>query len=162
MRPLRWQRLTWSKSGVIHQFGAFQAWLHVCAYGTRSIPQIDSTEPLWDQRQLTQEMHAGLRWLPDTISGERETLITSMVNAVPRHVLVLPTDGWTQIIATVNTVGFLLFTFEWIFTAFGLGVTSIAATCRWLKFTTGVAHTGRALVADGVCQRRCVRQRRYR
>ena len=120
-------------------------------YGTRSIPQIDSTEPLWDRPQLTLEMYAGQHWLPGTISGGRETLITSMVDAVPRHVLVLPTDGWPPFIAAVGTAGFfLLLTVEWVFTAFAFGATSIAAICWWLWFTDNVAHTGRALVADGV------------
>ena len=63
MGPLRGQRLTWSISGAIHQFGAVQPWLHECDYGTRSTAKVDSTEPLWDQPQRTQEMHAGQHWL---------------------------------------------------------------------------------------------------
>jgi cytochrome c oxidase subunit I+III len=126
-------------------------WATKGEYGTRSIPQIDSTEPLWVQPELTQEMEAGRHWLPGTLSGGRETLITSVVDAVPRHVLVLPTDGWPPFIAAVGTAGFfLLLTVEWVGTAFAFAAVSIAAICRWLWFTDDAAHTGRALVADGV------------
>ena len=120
-------------------------------FGTRSIAQISSAEPLWDQPDLAQQMHAGQHWLPGTITGTRETLVTSAVHAVPHHVLVLPTDGWPPLIAAAGTAGFfLLLTVEWVVPAFACGAVAIASICRWLWFTDGLTHRGVALAAEGV------------
>ena len=126
-------------------------WATAGEYGTRSIPQINTLHPLWDDPELVQDMHAGRYFLPGTITGKRETLITSPMTALPSHVLVLPGDGWPPFIAAVGTAGFfLLLTLQWTAVAFAFGAVSIAAICWWLWNTDDLTCTGSALVTDGL------------
>lgn len=108
-------------------------WLPAQDYGVRSIPQIRSADPLWDQPRLAQEVEDGRHWLPGTAFGGRETLVTSPRDAQPRHLLRLPGDGWLPFIAAAGTAGFfLLLTVAWIIPAFLCGAASIAAIVAWL------------------------------
>ena len=54
-------------------------WVPPRDYGVRSIPQIDSASPLWKNPALPQEVEAGHHWLPGTVFGGRETLVTTPV-----------------------------------------------------------------------------------
>ncbi|MDB5777806.1 MAG: cytochrome c oxidase, subunit [Polaromonas sp.] len=126
-------------------------WLPQGDYGVRSIPQIASSEPLWDQPALGEEVAAGRHFLPGTHSGQRETLVTSWRKAVPQHLLVLPTDSWWPFIAAAGTAGFfLLLTVGWVVTAFACGIAAVAAIVIWLWQTDNPPHAVTAEVADGV------------
>jgi len=126
-------------------------WLPQGDYGMRSIPQITSREPLWDQPLLPDEVVAGRHFLPGSHSGGRETLITSWRDAVPRHLLVLPGDSWWPFIAAAGTAGFfLLLTVEWVAIAFACGITALVAIVIWLWQSDQLPHAVRAEVADGV------------
>jgi cytochrome c oxidase subunit I+III len=108
-------------------------WLTAGAYNTRSIPQVDSREPLWTDPALAGEVAAGRHWLPGTVTGGRETLVTSMRAAVPQHVLVVPGDSWLPFAAGLGTAGFfLLLTVGWTVLAWACGLAAIASTWRWL------------------------------
>ena len=108
-------------------------WLPQGDYGMRSIPQVASLEPLWARPSLPQEVAAGRHWLPGTVFGGRETLVTSPVNAQIRHLLRLPGDGWAPFVAAAGTAGFfLLLTVAWIVPAFIAGAVSVAAMLVWL------------------------------
>jgi len=108
-------------------------WLPAEDYQLRSIPQITSREPLWDQPGLAQQVEEGRHWLPGTVFGGRETLVTSPVDARLRHLLLLPGDGWLPLLAAAGTAGFfLLLTVGWVATAFAFGFGSIAAIVAWL------------------------------
>src|SRR5687767_3472063 len=52
-------------------------WLPNGNYATRSIPQVASREPLWDQPNLPDDVEAGRYYLPGTATGLREALVTS-------------------------------------------------------------------------------------
>ena len=126
-------------------------WLPQEDYGMRSIPQIDSREPLWDHPTLAAEVVAGRHWLPGTHSGGRETLVTSWRAAVPQHLLVLPGDSWWPLIAAAGTAGFfLLLTVSQVVVAFACGITAIVAIVVWLWQTDTPPHALTAEVADGV------------
>ena len=108
-------------------------WLLAEDYGVRSIPQIDSREPLWDRPALAQEVEEGRHWLPGTAFGGRETLVTSPMKAEMLHLLRLPGDGWLPFIAAVGTAGFfLLLTVNQVLIAFAFGALSLAAIIAWL------------------------------
>jgi cytochrome c oxidase subunit I+III len=109
-------------------------WLPSENYGQRSIAQVTtSAQPLWDQPQLEQQVPAGRHWLPGTLTGGRETLITGAVHAQPRHLIVLPGDGWLPFVAALGTAGFfLLLTVKFTLTAWACGVIAIVATWWWL------------------------------
>ncbi|MGN1056037.1 MAG: cbb3-type cytochrome c oxidase subunit I [Comamonas sp.] len=108
-------------------------WLPPRDYGVRSIPQIDALNPLWTRPTLAQEVEEGRYWLPGTIFGGRETLITSVRQAWPRQLLRLPSDGWAPFLAALGTAGFfMLLTVEWIWLAFAMGLLAIGCIVQWL------------------------------
>ena len=126
-------------------------WLPSEEYGVRSVPQIGSREPLWDRPALPGEVEAGRHWLPGTVFGGRETLVTSPVRAELRHLLRLPGDGWLPLVAAVGTAGFfLLLTVSWVVTAFGFGLLSVAAIVLWLWQSDQAAPAETAQVGEGV------------
>lgn len=108
-------------------------WLPQGDYGARSIPQVASAQPLWDQPALAQEVEAGRHWLPGTVFGGRESLATSPGRAEIRHLLRLPGDGWAPFVAAAGTAGFfLLLTVSWMTAAFGCALVALAAILWWL------------------------------
>jgi cytochrome c oxidase subunit I+III len=108
-------------------------WLPQDEYATRSIPQVFSEEPLWEQPGLGDEVEAGAHWLPGAVTGGRETLVTSWIHAVPQYLLVLPGDSWLPFLGALGTAGFfLLLTVHMAAAAWICGVGAIAAILAWL------------------------------
>jgi len=126
-------------------------WLPQGDYGVRSIPQITSREPLWHQPGLELEVADGRHWLPGTVFGGRETLVTSPMAADIRHLLRLPGDGWSPFAAAAGTAGFfLLLTVGWITAAFAAAALSLAAMLFWLWATDRPAPSPLAAIGMGV------------
>ena len=124
-------------------------WLPSGNYGTRSIPQVHSREPLWGRAGLAAEVESGQHWLPGSVTGLRETLVTSPVRARPLHLLVLPGDGWLPLLAGLGTAGFfLLLTVQWIALAVAFGLLGLAAMLAWLWQTDRSTGAGSARVAQ--------------
>jgi cytochrome c oxidase subunit I+III len=108
-------------------------WLPTGHHGARSVPQVESAEPLWDRPSLAAEVDAGQHWLPGTATGGREALITSPRSAVPWQVQPLPGDGWAPLLAGLGTAGFfLLLTVKWVVPAFAFGLGGLVALLVWL------------------------------
>jgi cytochrome c oxidase subunit I+III len=108
-------------------------WLPSEDYGNRSIPRIDSIDPLWDRPELVREVEEGGHYLPRTATGARETIATSPVAAAPRYVLILPGDSWLPLIAAAGTAAFfLLLTVKLHVLAWICGVAAIAAVLGWM------------------------------
>ncbi|WP_143684876.1 cytochrome c oxidase subunit I [Variovorax sp. KK3] len=126
-------------------------WLPPRDYGVRSIPQVQSREPLWRQPELPREVEEGRHWLPGTAFGGRETLVTSVVDARPLHLLRLPTDGWPPFLAAAGTAGFfLLLTAELMVPAFACGLGAVGAIVWWLWQSDQPPPASHATVATGV------------
>jgi cytochrome c oxidase subunit I+III len=108
-------------------------WLPSEDYATRSIPEVRSADPLWDQPGLAEQVEAGQHYLPGTVSGGRETIATSPVSGKPTYLLILPGDSWLPFIAAAGTAGFfLLLTVKMNVTAWICGIAAIVATVIWL------------------------------
>ncbi|QOL51293.1 cytochrome c oxidase subunit I [Massilia litorea] len=108
-------------------------WLPSEDYATRSIPEVRSADPLWDQPGLAEQVEAGQHYLPGTVSGGRETIATSPVAGKPTYLLILPGDSWLPFIAAAGTAGFfLLLTVKMNVTAWICGIAAIVATVIWL------------------------------
>jgi hypothetical protein len=98
-------------------------WLPLDNYGTRSIPRIESRDPLWDRPALREEVARGEHYLPGTATGERETLVTSARQARPQYVLVVnehevvttrePAEGWSAANATMGPSGIVVLEPAW-------------------------------------------------
>ena len=142
-RPEREHRNPW-RAGTLE-------WLPQRDYGVRSIPQVDAREPLWTRPDLPQEVEAGRHWLPGTVFGGRETLVTSVRDARPIYLLRLPTDDWRPLTAAAGTAGFfLLLTVEQATLAFACGIVAVVAVLRWLWDADRVPPSPNVPVAEGV------------
>jgi cytochrome c oxidase subunit I+III len=117
-------------------------WLPLDHYGARSIPEVESREPLWDRPALREEVASGQHYLPGTATGEREALVTSPVDARPQYILILPRDGWTPLLAAAGTAAFfLLLTVKLVTPAAVTGAFTLAMILSWLWRTDrGPSH----------------------
>lgn len=126
-------------------------WLPADNYGARSVPQVESAEPLWDRPTLAHEVEAGQHWLPGTVTGGREALVTSGRRALPMQVQPLPGDGWAPLLAGLGTAGFfLLLTVKWVLPAFAFGVMGIVAVLVWLWRSDRPPQPLHARIGEGV------------
>ena len=104
------------------------------SWGIRSIPEIDSRYPLWDQPNIERDVDEGRFYLPDAEELRRETIVTSPVDATPEQVLRLPGSSFLPLTAAIATGGFfVLGTFYlWMPALFSLGLaTGIIAYWLW-------------------------------
>ena len=78
-------------------------------WGVRSIPEIDSRYPLWDQPNFERDVDQGRFYLPDAEEGKRETIVTSAIDAKPEQCLRLPGPSFVPLYAALATGGFFVF-----------------------------------------------------
>jgi cytochrome c oxidase subunit I+III len=82
-------------------------------YNFRSIPTITSRDPLWDQPGLAESMARGDHDLAAAPRGFQETLVTSITDARPEHIAVLPRPSWLPLLGALSIgVFFLAFLLE--------------------------------------------------
>jgi cytochrome c oxidase subunit I+III len=113
--------------------GSSLEWMHNHVYGPRSVPLVTSRDPLWDQPGLSEDSKAGRHYLPGTVTGLRETILTSPIEAMPEALLRLPGYGWTPMLAAVFTAGFfMLLTVKATTLALLSGVLAVAAILIWM------------------------------
>jgi cytochrome c oxidase subunit I+III len=117
-------------------------WLPQDNYAVRSIPRVESREPLWDHPGLAKEVEEGRHYLPGTATGQRETIVTSPVDARPQYILILPKWSFLPLVAGVGTAAFfLLLTVKMLVPAAIGGVVALAAMWRWMwENDRGVIH----------------------
>jgi cytochrome c oxidase subunit I+III len=102
-------------------------------WGVRSIPEIDSRYPLWDQPNFLRDVDEGRFYLPDAEEGKRETLVTSALDAKPTQVLRVAGPTFVTLWAAIFTAGAFIFsTFHMWWLAFGSTVLGIVAIVVWL------------------------------
>jgi len=108
-------------------------------WGMRSIPEVNSRYPLWDDKDFLRKIDEGEGLLADAKEGRRETLVTSVLDAQPIQVLRVGTPSWLPMIAAAGLGGvFIFMTFKW-WLLMGLGaVVFLGAVLRWLW--TGTAE----------------------
>jgi cytochrome c oxidase subunit I+III len=99
----------------------------------RSIPEIDSRYPLWDQPNLMRDVDEGRFYLPDAEEGKRETLITTVVDAQPVQCLRLLGPTFLPLLAAVFTGGLFIFsTFHMWTAALVSGIAAFIVIVVWL------------------------------
>jgi cytochrome c oxidase subunit I+III len=125
-------------------------WLPLGRYGARSIPLVESREPLWDRPSLRDEVDRGEHYLPGTATGRRETLVTNWANARPEYVAILPGSGWPPVLAAVGTAAFfLLLTVQLPGAAIVGGVLALAMILVWAWGTDQGPGAGPVEVGHG-------------
>ena len=78
-------------------------------WGVRSIPEIDSRYPLWEQPNFERDVDEGRFYLPDAEEGQRETIVSSVIDATPQHCQRLPGPSFLPMLAAITTGGFFIF-----------------------------------------------------
>ena len=108
-------------------------------FGLRSIPCVSARYPVWENPRLAEEVVEGRHFLPGTITGWREALITSPAEALPQYVAVIPGPGLAHLVAAIGTAGFFLsLAVSAVVPAAGFAVVALAGFLRWLW--TGTDH----------------------
>ena len=108
-------------------------------WGVRSIPEIDSRYPLWDQVNLMRDVDQGRFYLPDADEGKREMIVTTAIDAQPVQCLQLPGPSFVGLWAALTLGGFFIFgTYHLWWWAM---VSAVAATgVIWYWMWTGTAR----------------------
>jgi cytochrome c oxidase subunit I+III len=108
-------------------------------WGIRSIPEIDSRYPVWDQPHLIRDIDEGRYYLPDAEERRRETLITSAIDAELQQCQRLPGSSFAPLVAAITTGGFFVFgTFHWWALALASLALAVGVYVFWLW--TGTAR----------------------
>jgi cytochrome c oxidase subunit I+III len=88
---------------------------------------------LWDRPALRGEVDAGAHYLPGIATGQRETIVTSAIDAQPQYVLRLPGPSWLPVGAGVGTaVFFLALTVKWLVVAAFGALVAFVCIIKWL------------------------------
>ena len=119
-------------AGNVYGGGTLE-WLPTGLYSTRSIPVVRSRQPLWDQKNLSQEVEKGRYFLPNAPTGRRETMITSPLRAEPEYIEIMPGPSPWPLLSALFTAGFfILLTIKAEQPALLSGLLAIASVIRWL------------------------------
>jgi len=106
-------------------------------WGARSVPYISTRYPLWQQSMVVVRMDAGRFYLADSIEGLRETLVTSVIDAKPLHVLWVTGPAVITMLAAPFTCGAFIFpTFHWYTASVISGILAVICICNWLWTST--------------------------
>ena len=108
-------------------------------WGVRCIPEIDSRQPLWDQKNFETDVDQGRFYLPDAEEMKRETLVTSVIDANPMQCLRLPGPSFIPLAAAVTIGGFFILGTFYLWTPAIISlVIGIAVIWYWLWIGTAV------------------------
>ena len=123
------------------------------SWGMRSIPRINSRYPLWDDKDYMRKLDEGEGLLADAKEGKRETLVTSVLDAQPIHVLRVAGPGWLPMIAAAGLGAvFIFMTFKWWLPTAAGGVVFLWALLRWLwTGTAEIPEKKTKDIGDGIC-----------
>ncbi|HUG69741.1 MAG TPA: cytochrome c oxidase subunit I [Pirellulaceae bacterium] len=111
-------------------------------WGVRSIPEIDSRYPLWDQPNFVRDVDEGRFYMPDAEEGMRETLVTTSIDARPIQCLRVPGPTFLTLYAAAFTGAVFIFsTYHWWMPAIVSGVLALGTIIIWL-------WTGTALIPE--------------
>jgi cytochrome c oxidase subunit I+III len=131
--------------------GGTLEWLPTDNYGTRSIPRIRSSEPLWDQPDLAGQVDRGEHYLPGSLTGQRETIVTSPLEARPQYVAVLPGPSWLPLMSGVClALFFFMLTLKLTLPCLVFGLLTLWAWLRWAWQTDRFGHHAPVAVGDGI------------
>ncbi|WP_281984912.1 cytochrome c oxidase subunit I [Thalassorhabdomicrobium marinisediminis] len=107
------------------------------SWGVRSIPYIRSRYPLWQQDKIVERMDAGRFYLPDAPDHQRETIVTSVIDAKPLYVQPITGPAWICMLAAIFTGGAFIFPTFHIYTpAIVCAAFAIVCVCYWLWTAT--------------------------
>lgn len=119
-------------AGDVWKAGTLE-WLNNDTYAARSVPEITGRYPLWSNPTLRQSVDEGRWYIPGAMTGMRESIVTSPVEAMPQYVMRLPGPGWTPVLAAVFTAAFfLLLTAKLVTIALVSGLLAVVMILAWM------------------------------
>ncbi len=131
--------------------GGTLEWLPTGLYSTRSIPVVNSREPLWDDPNLEKDVDEGRYFLPNSATGFRETIVTSPLRAEPQYLQIMPGPSVWPFAAAVFTAGFfIILTLQAYGAAVASGVLAIVCVLRWLWDTDRPLEQKEADIGVGI------------
>src|SRR5918996_1545583 len=102
-------------------------------WGMRSIREMDSRYPLWDQPNFMRDVDEGRFYLPDAEEGKRETLVTTAIDAQPVQCLRVGGNTFKPLVAAIFTGGMFVFaTFHWWWLTLASTVLALISILTWL------------------------------
>jgi cytochrome c oxidase subunit I+III len=126
-------------------------WLPSENYSIRSIPVVTSLYPIWDQPHLARDVKAGRYFLPGTATGQRETIVTSPLNAEPQFLLPMPRPSGWHVWSAVFTAGFfLLLTVQAYWPAVISAVLAVYCVVQWCWFLDHPLEQDKADIGAGI------------
>ncbi|MGR3782247.1 MAG: cytochrome c oxidase subunit I [Albimonas sp.] len=109
------------------------------SWGVRSIPQVSSRYPLWDDPEFVKNYDEGRFYLPDAEEGRREGLVTSVLDAEPEQVLRIAGPSVLPLLSAIALGGVFIFvTFHWWWLTGISAAAALAAILVWVW--TGTAE----------------------
>ncbi|HEX6314389.1 MAG TPA: cbb3-type cytochrome c oxidase subunit I, partial [Gemmatimonadaceae bacterium] len=108
-------------------------------WGLRSIPEIDSRYPIWEQKNFERDVDEGRFFLPDAEELKREMLVSSVIDARPEQCLRVSGPSYVPLVAAIFTGGIFIFpTFKlWTWMAVST-VLALGTILYWLWTATAV------------------------
>ncbi|MBE9607046.1 cytochrome c oxidase subunit I [Acetobacteraceae bacterium H6797] len=136
------------KAGTLEWIGPLPAPDH----GIRTVPEITSRYPLWDQPELRREVAEGRWYLADAQEGKRETLVTSVLDGEPEQCLRVPGNSFMPMIcALLIGASFVGTAFHLYWSSLFIGLAGIFGITVWLwRGTAVIPETGEKDVGRGL------------
>jgi len=101
-------------------------------YNFAALVPVESREPLWDQPQLVEDIHAGRGYLARARNGWQETLGVDAISGKPDQIILLPGPSYLPFItAALLGVFFLGFLFQQYLLATTGVIAALVAALRW-------------------------------
>lgn len=137
-------------AGNVYGGGTLE-WLPTGLYSARSIPVVRSRSPLWDDTGLADAVESGRYFLPRSVTGLRETLITSPMRAEPQYLQIMMGPSAWPFLAALFTAGFfLLLTVQAYSAALVCFPLAVLSVLRWLWDTDRPVRDRHADVGAGI------------
>ena len=125
-------------------------WLENDTYAARSVPYVRERDPLWADPRLSKDVDEGRYYVPGSLTGQRETLVTSPLFAEPQYVMRLTGPGWAHVLAAVFTAAFfLLLTVKLVTPALVSAAGALVSMIVWL-WETDQAPTSDVDIGHGL------------
>jgi cytochrome c oxidase subunit I+III len=126
-------------------------WLPLDSYAVRSIPRVEGRYPLWERPSLRAEVDSGQHYLPGTMTGARETIVTSAVDARPEYLMRIPGPSWLPLLAGLGTaVFFFTLTVKSTWMALAGAALAVITIFRWLWESDPAPGSRRHDIGDGI------------
>jgi cytochrome c oxidase subunit I+III len=129
--------LRWGRPAGINPWGApGLEWADINPepdFSVRSIPEVTSMDPLWEQEGLLDRIRRGDEYLATAPEGKREVFSTSILDGTPQHVVRLPGPTFVPLFAAIATAAMFIGVLVSVYEATAAGAAALLLTLLvWL------------------------------